>query len=194
MPSCTVLCKRWLFTVIWQLRSLAALCLCVARYSPGHRLLCAIHLYEFHRQSPGCCCIGAALERHHGCYVRLCYSCGYVMVVATAAVSTRREVVLWLRASQERINCLQFLWVFDPSFSLLACPSSTLGSTSSVNSETIGGMRRISNTDIVLHSWQICIVMLHHNKKEKQGANFFHWNADRYCRLNNTRCRHFCVK
>ena len=43
----------------------------------------------------------AASERHHGCRVRLWYGCGSVMVVATAAVSARREAVLGLRANTE---------------------------------------------------------------------------------------------
>ena len=34
-------------------------------YSLGHRLLCEIFLYKLHHESPGCCCTGATLERHH---------------------------------------------------------------------------------------------------------------------------------
>ena len=101
---------------------------------------------EFHHESPGCCCIGATLEWHHGCVIW-----GYVTALLW--------LLLWLLcqpgerlcygycANQERINCLQYLWLFDSSFRLLARASPTLGSTSIANSETTGGLKRISHTD-----------------------------------------------
>ena len=62
-----------------QLRSRTALRMHIPGYSLAHRLLCEVRLYELHRQSPGCCCVGATVVRHHGCYMRVCY--GYIMAV-----------------------------------------------------------------------------------------------------------------
>ena len=85
--------------------------------SLGHWLLCAVRLYELCRESPGCCCTGATLKRHHS-YVMwgyvmatlwLCYS--YVMAAALAAASARGETVCQERlscASQERLNVSTF--------------------------------------------------------------------------------------
>ena len=49
-----------------QLRSFVALRMHIMRYSLGHKLLCAVRLYELHHESHGCCCIGATLEQPHG--------------------------------------------------------------------------------------------------------------------------------
>ena len=92
-------CKQWLCMVVWQQRWLMVLYTCVTRGSLGHGRLCAVHLYELHRESPGCWCTGAAVERHHG-YVTGSYGMavlwpryGYIMAAATAAASGRRQAV-----------------------------------------------------------------------------------------------------
>ena len=43
-----------------------ALCMHITGYLLGHGLLCVVCLYKLHRESPGCCCLGATLERHRG--------------------------------------------------------------------------------------------------------------------------------
>ena len=67
------------------------------RCSLGHSLLCVVGLYKLHHESPGCCCIGATLGNImvmlYEVILWLCY--GYVVAAATAAVSERRESVLW---------------------------------------------------------------------------------------------------
>ena len=75
----------------------------------------------------------------------------YVVAAAAAAVSARREAVLWLQhqpGDNERV-CSSYGWLLESPSSLLACTLSTLGSLNSVdnvNSETIDIMNRISNT------------------------------------------------
>ena len=76
--------------------------MCITRYSLGHRLFCVVRLYELHHESPGYYSIGATWEWHHG-YVTWSYLMatlwlhyGYAMAIAMAAVSGRREAVLWL--------------------------------------------------------------------------------------------------
>jgi len=68
------------------------------RYSLGHRLLSAVHLYELHRDSPGCCCTGAVLERQHG-YVKW----GYAMVMLWLLSQPGETLCYSCHASQERI-------------------------------------------------------------------------------------------
>ena len=74
----------------------------VTRYLLGHGLLCVVSLYELHQGSPGCCCTGATLEWHHDCVIwgsvmaPLWLYYGFVVAAAAAALSVRREVVLWL--------------------------------------------------------------------------------------------------
>ena len=74
--------------------------MCITRHSLGHRL-CAVHLYELHHESPGCCCTGATLKWHHVYVIwgyampMLWLSYGYIMAAATAAASASRKDVLW---------------------------------------------------------------------------------------------------
>ena len=69
----------------------------VMRCSIGQGLLCAVGLYELPQESPGCCCTGAIM----GSIIVMLYEVilwlryGYVVAAATAAVSERRESVLW---------------------------------------------------------------------------------------------------
>ena len=96
------------------MRSFIAWHMYVTRYSLGHGLLCVVHLYELHCESPGCFYIKATLKWHHGYVIWvyaiatlwLCYGCLMVML----------WLLLWLLhqpgerlcfgccASQERIN------------------------------------------------------------------------------------------
>ena len=72
------------------------------------QVLCAVHLYKLHQESPGCCCCtGATLEWHHD-YVIWGYDMaplwlfyGSVVAAAKAALSARREAVLWLPCQPE---------------------------------------------------------------------------------------------
>ena len=66
------------------------------RYLLGHGL-CAVHLYELHHESPGSCYTGATLEQYHGYVMALLWlHFGYAVAATMAAVSARREAVLWL--------------------------------------------------------------------------------------------------
>ena len=117
----------------------------------GHRLLCAICLYEIHHESPGCCCTAATFYRHQrytiwgyimaplwlccGC----CYDCCIIQEsgCAVAAMPARREE-----------TCLQFPWLLASSSSLLAWVLPNLGSANSafsVNCKTIGTVNRMSS-------------------------------------------------
>ena len=120
--------------------------MCVARYWLARGILCAERLCELHHESPGFCCIGATLERHHNyvpwghvmALLRLRY--GYVVAAATAAVPAKREQ-----------GCLQFLWLLKPPSSISGRVLPNLGSANtvgSVNSKAIGIMKRISNATI----------------------------------------------
>ena len=67
-----------------------------------NRLPCTVRLYELHHESPGYYSTGGTREWHHG-YVTWSYLMttlwlhyGYAMAIAMAAVSGRREAVLWL--------------------------------------------------------------------------------------------------
>ena len=67
--SCSMFCKQRLCTVMWQLRSLTALHICVTRSSPEYRLLlfCKyLNVCKLQLKFPGYCCIGATLQQHHG--------------------------------------------------------------------------------------------------------------------------------
>ena len=114
-----------------QLKSLLVLCICITRYLLGHRLLCVVHLCELHHESPGCCCIGATLEQHHGygmwgyalALLRLCYS--YVTAAAKTAVSARREAVLRLLCQPGENKCACSSYSSSsliPAFELTPCP------------------------------------------------------------------------
>ena len=87
----------------------------VMKDSLGHWLLCAVRLYELCHESPGCCCTGATLKRHHSYviwgYVMATLWLCYVMAAALAAASARGETVCQERlscASQERLNVSTF--------------------------------------------------------------------------------------
>ena len=75
-------------------------------------------MYSLGHESPGCCCIGTSLERHHGYVIW-----GYVVAAAMAAGSARREAVLWL-PSQPWKN--KHVCSFYSSSSLLQPLSSSL--------------------------------------------------------------------
>ena len=82
----------------------------VMRYSPCQEMFCAVHLYEPHHESPGCCYIGATLGRHHDyiiwCYVTaLLWLCsGYVVAAVMAVCNPGERLCCGYSASQERIN------------------------------------------------------------------------------------------
>ena len=119
--SCPVFCRRWLCTVMRQLRPHRALCMCVTRCVLGRGLPCEVHLYGPHHDSSGSGRTGVTLERPHGYVVW-----GDVMAAATAAASARRE---W--------TCLQALRLLVSSSSLLAHALPTLGSAKSANARQL---------------------------------------------------------
>ena len=121
-----------------QLRSFVALSMHIMRYSLGHRLLCAVQMYELHHESHGCCCIVATLEQPHG-YVIWAYVMampwlhyGYIVTAAKAAASARREE-----------TCLQFLQLLESPSSLSLCLAYPGFSR---NCKTTGVTNRISDT------------------------------------------------
>ena len=131
------------------------LCMDIMRYSLGHRLLCMVCLYKLHHESPSLCCTGAPLRQHYG-YVMWAYVLamlwlhyGDVMTAATADVSARREVVLWLSCQPRENKYVQFLWLFKYSSTLSAYALPTMSSENnekSVNSKTVGNTNMIRNT------------------------------------------------
>lgn len=74
-PSYPMFCKQWLHGCVTAEITYSAECVCheVLAWS---RATCAIGLYEFYHESPGCCCLGATLGWHHGYVVW-----DYVMVM-----------------------------------------------------------------------------------------------------------------
>ena len=144
--SCPMFCKQRLCTVMWQLRSLTALHICVTRSSPEYRLLlfCKyLNVCKLQLKFPGYCCIEATLQQHHG-YVMG----GYILTAAPAAASSGREAVLWLPCQPE-----EFLRLLKSS-NIVTHILPTLGSASSadsVNSKTTGVTNRISSTPMKIH-------------------------------------------
>ena len=121
----------------------------VWRYLLGHGLLCEVRLYELHHEGPGCCCIGATLERPHdyviwGYVMAMLWLC-YVYRYGCCINQERGSIMAAVPARREEM-CLHFLRLLPSSSSLLACPLSTLGSANSVNKKIISAVRRISNT------------------------------------------------
>ena len=117
-----------------QLRSFTALCMQVMRHLLGHRLLGVVRLHELHHESPGCSCVGATLEQHHDCYMRLC--CGYVVATSWlcygcyySCCQQERSCVMVAVLAWREETCSQFLQLLEsPSLGLVNCG----------NSETIG--------------------------------------------------------
>ena len=136
------------------------------KYWLGHRLLCAVGIYELHPKSSGhyCCIItavsaGSATRRENIACVLLQLLpqpggttvtasapagreagtvLGYAMAAALSAVSARRKQM-----------CLQFLPLLkaSSSLSLRALPAmASATSTDSVNRKTVGTVSSISNT------------------------------------------------
>ena len=65
--------------------------MCVMRYLLDMGYFCPVNVYKLHLKSPGFCCTGATLERHHGyAMLWLCYGCVVTM--------------LWLHQPGERMR------------------------------------------------------------------------------------------
>ena len=128
----------------------------ITRNSLGHGLLCEVHLYELYHESPGCCCIGATLERLHDYVIR-----GYVMALLrlccgcchSCCIRQERGCVLAAMPARREYMCLQFLWLLKTPSSLLVCTLPTLGSANSVdsmNSKTLGITNRMNNNTPII--------------------------------------------
>ena len=111
----------------------------------------------------------------------------YVVAAAAAAVSARREAVLWLQhqpGDNERV-CSSYGWLLESPSSLLARALPTLGSVNSVNSKTIGLTDRIRDTR---HCWKV----YNHDKKKKSTQHLLGWSFEKnktascLCTTDNT--------
>ena len=119
--------------------------MCLRKYWFGHKLLCAVGIYETHLRNRQhfvavvAVSIGPGMSLYfHSCCAsqeRGCVVLGYGMGDALAAASASRGKM-----------CLKFLWLLKSSSSLLVCALPTLDSANSVNSKRIGTVNRISDT------------------------------------------------
>ena len=81
--------------------------MCVVRYLFGHELLCVVCLYKLPHESPGCCCIGATLEKHHNYVVyedMLWLYYGHVVASPTMLLQPGMRLCYSCLASKERMN------------------------------------------------------------------------------------------
>ena len=136
---------------VWQLRSFAALCLHITRYSLGHKLLCAVGIDELRLESTALllhgCVYGIGQERRW-----------YSVSAATTAVPARREAVLWLLSQPEenkRVCSSYCSSSLLPASQLTPCLPWVQRTVCIVRySKTIGIKNRISNTipHLFIHS------------------------------------------
>ena len=91
--------------------------MCITRYSLGHGLPCAVHLYmgyfvQYTYMGTIWEAFAAALGLHWSdtivmlCEVMKWLHYGYAMTASTAAASARREAVLWLPCQPGENKCL----------------------------------------------------------------------------------------
>ena len=111
-------CKQWLHGCITAEITYSAECAChgVLAWS---RATCAIGLYEFYRASPGCCCIGATLEWHHG-YVTWDYVMVMLWLLLQLLHQPGERLCYGCHASQERRNASALPMAPRVSFQLLS--------------------------------------------------------------------------
>ena len=104
--SCLTPCSHALLSHALQTMTLQGyvraeiLCMSVTRDLLDMGYFCSVNVYKLRLKSPGFCCTGATLERHHG-YVMLWlyYDCAVV-------ASARREDVLWLLHQPVESKCV----------------------------------------------------------------------------------------
>lgn len=118
------MCVTWYWLGLWLL-------LLYKLHLQKVRGRCVVRLYEFDYESPGYCCIGATLERHHGYIIW-----GYVLAML------RFLQLLLRRLRQDRQSCVMAA-ITQPGENKRVCssygsssppPASILGSANSVNS------------------------------------------------------------
>ena len=79
----------------------------VMRYLFGHELLWVVCLYKLQHESPGCCCIGATLEKPHNYVIyedMLWLHYGYVVAAPMVLLQPGMRLCYSCHASKERIN------------------------------------------------------------------------------------------